>query len=137
MIKTKLMQQLGKVLIIDDDVTSNFLSAFTLRHTNATEQIFEAENGRAALELITKEALDFILLDVNMPIMNGLEFLEALKNLCKTTSFTPPIIVLLTTSESYLDCDSVTQYPMVRGSLTKPLMHDHIPYLASLLGGER
>jgi CheY-like chemotaxis protein len=126
------MQQLGSVLIVDDDVTSNFLSAFTLRRANATKEIFEVENGREALELVARQVVNFILLDVNMPIMNGTDFLKALKELRETAGFTPPVIVLLTTSESYLDSDSIIQNPMVKGFLTKPLTEDHVSYLESL-----
>lgn len=130
--RSKAKPQLGRVLLIDDDSTSNFLSAFALRRTNATAQIVEAEDGREALELVAKEPFNFILLDVNMPNMNGYEFLEALKQLGESTGFTLPVIVLLTTSENYLDCDRVTQNPMVKGLLTKPLTNDHIIYLTSL-----
>lgn len=127
------MQQLGSVLIVDDDATSNFLSAFTLRRANVTKEIFEVENGRDALELVARKVVNFILLDVNMPIMNGTDFLKALKELRETANFTPPVIVLLTTSESYLDSDSITQNPMVKGFLTKPLTEDHVNYLESLV----
>ncbi|WP_460924924.1 response regulator [Pontibacter brevis] len=131
------MQGLGKVLLVDDDAIHNFLSARTLSQANAVEQVFEVENGQLALDLVTKETLDLILLDVNMPIMNGCEFLEALKKLVEVTCFTPPVIVLMTTTECYFDSDSVTQDPMVKGLLTKPLTHDHINFLLSLIQVEK
>ena len=126
------MQELGKVLLVDDDQTNNFLSARTLRQANAVSQLFEAGNGHEALELVANEALDFILLDVNMPVMDGFLFLEALQQLQDKSGFTPPTVVLLTTSESYLDSDKALLSPIVKGFLTKPLSEDHISYLLNL-----
>ncbi|WP_162054413.1 response regulator [Pontibacter pamirensis] len=131
------MQELGKVLLVDDDSTSNFLSARTLRQANAAVQLFEARNGNEALELIRKEPLDFILLDVNMPVMDGFVFLEALQQLQKTPEFNAPIVVLLTTSESYLDSDKALHCPIVKGFLTKPLTQDHVSYLLSLASDKK
>ena len=65
---------------MDDDAVHNYLTAHTLCRGNAVEQVLEAENGRAALELVVQEAPDLVLLDVNMPVMNGHEFLEALRS---------------------------------------------------------
>lgn len=126
------MQELGKVLVVDDDLASNFLSTRTLRRANAAAQLFEAGDGHEALELVKKEKLDFILLDMNMPVMDGFLFLEALQQLQSTTGFTVPTVVLLTTSENYLGSDQALQYPIVKGFLTKPLTQDHVSYLLSL-----
>ncbi|RDV13080.1 response regulator [Pontibacter diazotrophicus] len=131
------MQELGKVLLVDDDSTNNFLSARTLRQADAAAQLFEARNGNEALELIKKEALDFILLDVNMPVMDGFLFLEALQKLQGTPGFNAPVVVLLTTSESYLDSDKALHCPIVKGFLTKPLSQDHVSYLLSLAADKK
>ncbi len=42
-------------------------------------QISHASNGKEALELTTKQTFDAILTDINMPIMNGIEFLKSLR----------------------------------------------------------
>ena len=67
-----------------------------------------------------------------MPVMNGFEFMDALQQLQETTGFTAPVVVLLTTSESYLGSDRATQYPIAKGFLTKPLTGEHVDYLLSL-----
>lgn len=125
---------MGKVLLVDDDATHNYLTALTLRQQHAVERVFEAENGERALELLAREAPDLVLLDVNMPVMNGYEFLEALRALAGTKGFTPPVIVLMTTSEEYEGSDRVLRDPMVKGFLTKPLTCDQIHYLLSFAG---
>ncbi|MHA6247116.1 response regulator [Pontibacter sp. CAU 1760] len=131
------MHELGKVLLVDDDAAHTFLSARALCQANAIKQVFKAEDGSRALELLLSEAMDLILLDVNMPVMNGYEFLEALKKLVETTGLTPPTVVLMTTSEKYEGSEHVTQNPMIKGLLTKPLTNDQINYLVSFAGVER
>lgn len=67
------------VLIVDD---SPAMRSFVKRVVDLsgfeTGAYFEADNGRAALELLNKEWVDVILTDINMPIMNGHEFVQAL-----------------------------------------------------------
>lgn len=125
------MHALGKVLLVDDDAIHNYLTARTLCQENAVEQVLEAENGRKALEVVVQEAPDLVLLDVNMPVMNGREFLEALRELAETRAFTPPVVVLMTTSEKYEGSEGLIRDPMIKGFLTKPLTSDHIGYLLS------
>jgi two-component system chemotaxis response regulator CheY len=67
------------VLIVDD---SPAMRSFVKRVLDLsgfeTGAYFEAENGRAALEVLNKEWIDVILTDINMPVMNGHEFVQAL-----------------------------------------------------------
>lgn len=82
------MQKLDFVLLIDDDPMANFLNKTMLRKAKATNQIFVAENGEEAFAIIhkleakaaSKEKKLCILLDLDMPLLNGYEFLEELKN---------------------------------------------------------
>ncbi len=66
-----------RVLIVDDNkLNLDMLSEFTdlLGH-----EVFRAENGKVGLELARSHSPDIILLDIDMPVMNGLEMLEALR----------------------------------------------------------
>ena len=67
------------VLIVDD---SPAMRSFVKRVLDLsgfeTGTYFEADNGREALELLGKEWVDVILTDINMPVMNGHEFVQAL-----------------------------------------------------------
>lgn len=79
------MPKLSCVLLVDDDPTTNFLNKLLLQRMEVAEQLLVAENGREALRTLTQTCLlaeapvcpALILLDVNMPIMNGFAFLEA------------------------------------------------------------
>ena len=134
------MPKLPSVLLVDDDSTTNYLNKMLLTRLGVAEQLLVAENGREALDLLvhTCTALStscpaLILLDVNMPVMNGIEFLEAYQHL----SFTQRqaiVVVLLTTSVNPRDLAKV-QLLSIAGTLTKPLteakinalLHEHFP----------
>ena len=75
------------VLVVDDDEIFNFLSKKTLQKMGVAKEIHTALNGREALDLFNNyyqgslPAPDVILLDLNMPILDGFGFLEAFKKL--------------------------------------------------------
>jgi two-component system chemotaxis response regulator CheY len=81
----------GSVLLVDDEAHIRKFISLLLRHLGVA-RIFEAPNGNAALELYKKESPDLIMLDVNMPIMDGIETLRALK------AINPDCVVVMLTS---------------------------------------
>jgi CheY-like chemotaxis protein len=76
------MIKYDNVLLIDDDPISNFLTDKALRELNIANQIHISLNGRKAIiflkEFYLKHKLipELILLDINMPVMDGFEFLQ-------------------------------------------------------------
>lgn len=76
-----------KVLIVEDD--SPMARALTLKLGDAGLDSVSAGNGHEALEVLEKETVDLILLDILMPKMNGLKFLEELAK----RDITIPVIV--------------------------------------------
>jgi len=69
-----------KVLIVDDSKAMRLIVRRTLRQAGFEAlEVDEAENGKAALEVIGKAQPDLILSDWNMPEMNGIELLRALR----------------------------------------------------------
>lgn len=67
-----------KVLIIDDDpdIITMLRLSLSMRH-----EVITAENGMQALALVTEHAPDFIISDINMPVMNGIETAQAVRAL--------------------------------------------------------
>ncbi len=59
------------ILIVDDIFTNRFLLKEAL--SEICNSIYEAVNGKQAIEIFEKEKIDIILMDIEMPIMNGLE----------------------------------------------------------------
>lgn len=77
-----------KILITDDSKAMRMIVIRTMRQAGLDgHKIIEAENGREGLELAKSEEPDLILSDWNMPEMNGIEFLRALRGSGSTTPF--------------------------------------------------
>ena len=77
-----------KILIADDSRVMRQIVVRTLRQAgHGGHEIVEAENGRQALELVTTERPDLVLSDWNMPEMNGIDMLAALRSRGDATPF--------------------------------------------------
>jgi signal transduction histidine kinase/DNA-binding response OmpR family regulator len=61
----------GRVLLVEDNIVNRKVARATLKQLGL--EVLEAENGRLALDLLAREAVDLILMDMNMPVMDGLE----------------------------------------------------------------
>lgn len=122
--------------VVEDDRIAAAMVDYTLNNSASFNQVLVFENGNKAMEAILeniklKTALpDLILLDLNMPIMDGWEFLDAITEL-KTVSHIP--IIILTSSIIDSDKERAMAYEMVRGYLPKPLVEENIPILLELL----
>lgn len=71
---------MSNVLLVDDDKICNFLNEKVIHQLGFARQISKASNGKEAIEWLQAENThlpDVIFLDLNMPIMNGFQFMEA------------------------------------------------------------
>src|ERR1700685_4270812 len=91
--------EIKKILLVDDSQPFNFLSRITLQQAIPSCQIDEALNGKTALDYITRsdECPDVILLDINMPVMDGFEFLKEFERKRKCSAHSK--IFILTSSQ--------------------------------------
>jgi CheY-like chemotaxis protein len=128
------MPPLHSVLLVDDDPTTNFLNKLLLTTMQVSEQLFVAENGEQALRALTQHCTpmaatcpQLILLDMNMPVLNGLAFLEVFAQL-PLAQEQPIIIVMLTSSLHPRDLLRVQELP-VAGFLDKPLTKEKVTAL--------
>ena len=119
------------MLLIDDDEPTNFISTMLLNQTNCTEHIQVAESGEMALNYLTHSEYfcnernshpcpDIIFLDINMPAMNGWEFLEKYKQLDQK-HHGKLIIIMLTTSLNPEDKIKAESMPEISGFENKPI----------------
>jgi two-component system, chemotaxis family, chemotaxis protein CheY len=84
-----------KILTVDDFSTMRRIIRNMLRQLGYTN-IVEAEDGAEALSLLQREKMDFVISDWNMPNMNGLDLLKAIR----ADENLKPIPVLLVTAEA-------------------------------------
>ncbi|SNC60511.1 Response regulator receiver domain-containing protein [Hymenobacter gelipurpurascens] len=111
-------------VLIDDDSTSIFLMKLLLERENFSETITAFQSAQEALEYLQNALPDqlphVILLDLNMPVMNGWQFLDALRpeapellGNCR--------IYILTSSLAHTDRARAEQNPLVTRLIHKPL----------------
>ena len=135
------MPRLKSVLLVDDDATANFLNKMLLQRAGVTEHLLVAEDGEQALRALATACVspgkaqcpDLILLDLNMPVLNGIEFLQAYQHLPATQR--QGIVVLLLTSASVerdlrqlqdLPLDGILEKPLTVGKLQQ-VLNEHFP----------
>ena len=116
-------KKLKCVLLIDDNEADNFFHKTIITQMDIAENIEVAWDGVQALEFLKKENQiipELIFLDINMPKVNGWEFLEAYKNL-KQEQKTKIIIIMLTTSLNPNDEEKARKISEVKGFKNKPI----------------
>lgn len=116
------MNKMLKILLIEDDAIEVMKFIKVVETLGEDHQIVEAKNGEEALDILNsgKQLPDIIVLDLNMPKVNGIEFLASLKkdDLLKYI----PTIVLTTSNnpKDILECYKIG----IAGYILKPLKYE-------------
>lgn len=128
-------KKLNCILLVDDDSSTNYLHKMVIEEVGCAEKCVAVQSGEAALEYLNEHpAPGLIFLDINMPAMNGWEFLEAYQQLDCGKEGTI-VVVMLTTSLNPDDKEKARQYGEINGFNNKPLttemvgdiLHKHFP----------
>lgn len=122
-----MIKKLDCIYLIDDDYATNLYNSIILEERNLAEKLVVFEKSTEALHFFQehKDVNGLILLDVNMPILNGWEFLD---EVCKSglicnRQFT---ILILSASRNPDHIEKSKEYKCVRGYLNKPLQIDEL-----------
>lgn len=124
------MSKINCILLVDDDKASNFLNELLIQDLGIASRIEVAKNGVEALQMIDQYnknkhvCPELILLDINMPVMDGFEFLQTYQNL-NFDNKQSVIIVMLTSSSNPKDIEKVKQAG-IEDFLTKPLTEEKL-----------
>ena len=123
------------ILLVDDDEINNFISVKLIKKALDTSQIKACLNGKIAIDELVKmheegaETFpDYILLDINMPVMNGWEFLDEYKRLNLDRDSNSKIFIISSSVFSN-DINKAKSYPLVKDFISKPLNIDKIKEL--------
>lgn len=84
-------------LVVDDSKTMREMVTFTLKAANF--EVIEGEDGKHALEVIKDHKFDLVITDLNMPNINGIELIKALR--AKEAFKFTPILMLTTESDGF------------------------------------
>jgi two-component system, chemotaxis family, chemotaxis protein CheY len=122
-----------KVLIVDDSSVMRKIVERSLRQAGLDlTEVLEASNGAEALAHVQNGSVDMILSDINMPVMDGLEFL---RNLAKVESAKGVPVVMITTEGSEARVVEALSAG-AKGYLRKPFTPEQVKErVAPLLGG--
>lgn len=123
------MKTVNCILLVDDNPAINALHLMTIKNSKICNEIKIATDGEKALTYLKNNNQkspaqsyckpDIIFLDINMPRMNGFEFLENYKSLDENLK--SKVVIILTTSSNPDDKKNAEKYSDVYGFRSKPL----------------
>ncbi|NJB71233.1 CheY-like chemotaxis protein [Saonia flava] len=124
--------------IIDDDPIFIYGTKRLMKEIEFCENFLIFNNGKEAIEGLVNDNKNegelpcLILLDLNMPVLNGWDFLEAISKI-KDKNITKIPIFIITSSIDPRDLEKVKNYAFVHGYLTKPITSEALDGIKNTL----
>ncbi len=114
-------------MIVDDSSVMRKIVARALQQGGLSlGQILEAGNGSEALEILRREKVDLVLSDINMPVMDGLEFVRQLRSV-ENAQGVPVVMITTEGSESHvMEAISCGARGYIRKPFTPDQMKQHV-----------
>lgn len=116
-----------EICIIDDDTIYQFLMRKIMLGTEVETTAISYKNGKDAIESFTSSLLnhiklpDIILLDIEMPFMNGWDFMNQMELLLDNYKITSTKIYIVSSSISYEDIEKAKLFKNISGYFSKPI----------------
>lgn len=112
------MKAVEKIYLVDDDKIFLLTAEFSLKRVFPNADISSFNSAEEAIAHMAKDKPDLLLLDLNMPVMDGWSFLSILENSDGLPSFP---IYIVSSSIDPAEFQRASQSPFVRGFIEKPL----------------
>lgn len=137
------MKTLNSIMLIDDDETTNYYNQYIIKKIGAAEHVIVATNGKKALDYLNniEEGSDefikpnLIFLDINMPVMDGFEFLDAYKKIDESKK-ADILICFLTSSTHETDIIKAKELNEIVGYENKPMDEEKLKAIMEKYFGE-
>jgi CheY-like chemotaxis protein len=136
--KKKTSPKYSSVMLIDDNEIDNFINQKMIEGCGFSANVYVHTSGKSALEFYQNLARagsipdelfpKVIFLDINMPMMDGFQFLEEFEKIA-VKEHSPVKIVMLTTSINPIDIEKANKGKFVSKFLNKPLTQVHLDSL--------
>ncbi len=111
-----------QILLIEDDSIFTFLLQKAIQKSNFEGNLITFNNGLSAIEHLQKEYRkdsNYVLfLDLNMPVMNGWQFMEAFNSIAEPSNC---MVFIMTSSRNQLDIDALMENPLIADFIIKPI----------------
>lgn len=122
--------KIKSILVVDDGEDDRYIVRRQLSQIEPEWEIFEASHGKDAIDFLTdfdQKRLEYadkfpptlILLDINMPVMDGFEFLEQFDELRKDQQYESVVLAMISSSNRDEDRQKAEAYPFVKGFIEK------------------
>jgi len=127
------------VVFIEDDYATNVYNKIIVKKSDLFESSHFFDNVKEALDVVLSQTLliDLFFVDINLPVMDGWDFVEALQNEEQKGLIKQVPIIMLTTSLNSFDAQKSKQYDLVKDSLEKPLTIEKIKNTLAVLYGDQ
>ncbi|PKP51190.1 MAG: hypothetical protein CVT92_13370 [Bacteroidetes bacterium HGW-Bacteroidetes-1] len=120
----------NKVLLVEDNIINQKVSMFSLR--NQGFEVDVAENGKIAVEKFEKNKYDLILMDIQMPVMDGITATEQIRKIETQRNSRPVFIVALSANSLGNDRKKCVEAG-INGFISKPFNLEKMPFVISQL----
>ena len=129
------MPLIDTVLLIDDDEINNMICTKIISKNDFATNVVACSSARQGLKYLQDALADgakplptVIFLDINMPVMNGWDFLDQYKQMPGLAD-KGIVLIMLSSSSSSNDLNRAQGYPQVSDYITKPLTAAHLQHV--------